>query len=269
MRRVVLLVLTVTLSACNLGGGTGSDFTSSSSSSSGSSSGVNADPEGIWTGADSISGMPVIAIVEESGAFDIIRNDGAQFTGQVVVSGTSFVANDQGFAQVGGTLNAPFTNGATYGVGSLSGVLAAGVSITASTSFTPIGGTAIAGTLSLNFDSLYTTGSSFAAISGNYTNQTTGDTVSISGSGVIFSQNSVTSCVLNGQISLINASYDAYGVSYTYSNCGTGAYLPLIGVQLAGLGVLNSTASPVQLIIGVTGSAGAAQYGDVLQLTHQ
>jgi len=266
MKRMGLSLVTLALTACNLGGGTGSDFSSGGSSSSSSSSGGNADPGGIWTGVDSASGLDVVAIVEESGTFDIIRDDDAQFTGQAVVSGTSLVASEQGFAQIGGTT---FANGATYGVGTLSGVLAAGVSITSNTSFTPAGASAIAGTLSLSFDSLYDSGSALSTIGGNYTNPATGDTVAISDSGVITSQNSATSCVLNGQISLINASYDAYGVTYTYSSCGTGAYLPLSGVQLTGLGVLITNISPTQLIIGVTGSAGGNQYGDVLQLTHQ
>jgi hypothetical protein len=266
MRHLALPLVMISLSACNLGGGSSSDFASSSSSSGAGSSGGNADPGGIWTGVDSVSNLAVVAIIDESGTFDIIRTDGAQFTGQAVVSGTSFDASDQGFAQVGG---ATFANGATYGTGALTGILAAGVSITANTSFEPAGGTTATGTLSLSFDSLYHSGSSFAAISSNYTNQSTNDTVSISGSGVLTSQNSVTSCVLNGQISPINASYDAYSVSYTYSSCGTGAYLPLNGVRLTGLGVLNTTTSPAQLIIGVTGSAGARQYGDVLQLTMQ
>lgn len=259
MKGATLLTVTLALSACN---GDGSDFSSSSASSS---SGANADPEGIWTGVDSITGQEGFAIIEASGAFDILLNDGTQYTGQAVVTGTSLVASDQGWVQVAGT--SPFANSATLGDGTISGVLAAGASIIANTTFTPAGGTKATGTLSLTFDALYNTGSSLAAISGTYINQAGTQSVTISSGGVIFgSQNSVTSCVINGQINLINASYDAYAVSYTYSNCGTGAFNPLNGVLLSGVGVLNTGNSPTQLIIGVTGGS---QYGDVLQLNRQ
>jgi hypothetical protein len=107
-------------------------------------------------------------------------------------------------------------------------------------------------------------------ISGNYTNQSvgpsTGAIVSVSGTGELTAQDATSSCVLNGQISLLNSTFDAYSVTYTYSNCGTG-YTQLNNVAFAGLGVLNSSNSPAQLIIGVTGISSGTTYGDVLQLT--
>ena len=74
MKRMGLSLVTLALTACNLGGGTGSDFSSGGSSSSSSSSGGNADPGGIWTGVDSASGLDVVAIVEESGTSEYLRN---------------------------------------------------------------------------------------------------------------------------------------------------------------------------------------------------
>jgi hypothetical protein len=272
VKRLAVCLVSIVLSACNLGGGSNSLFSSSSSSSGGSSSGGNADPEGIWTGEDTASGQPMVGIVEASGDFDFILNDGVQFIGQAVVAGTSISAVDEGITQFGGTA---FPNDVTYGTGSFSGTLAAGSSITASTSFTPLNDmTSYTGTWSLTFEPIYNSGSSLSTITGNYTNPSTssgpssGAVVSISSSGALTAQDPTSSCILSGQITPINPTYDAYSVTYTYLNCGTG-YTQLNNVPLAGLGVFvpatNST--PAQLIIGVTGISSGTTYGDVLQLT--
>jgi hypothetical protein len=213
VKRIAACLVSTLLSACNLGGGSNSLFSSSSSSSGGSSSGGNAGPEGIWTGVDSVSNQPMVGIVEASGVFDFIRNDGVQFVGQAVVSGTSITANDEGFAQIGG---ATFANNATYGTGSFSGTVATGTSITVSTTFTPLGGTMTTGTWSLTFDTLYDSGSSFAMIGGTYKNASSGPnanaSVTVSSSGVLYGQGATSGCVLNGQVSLVNPTYDAYHV---------------------------------------------------------
>lgn len=270
VKRIAACLISTVLSACNLGSGSNSLFSSSSSSSGGSSSGGNADPEGIWTGTDNSVNPPLVlvGIVEASGVFDFIRSDNAQFIGTADISGTSISADYEGITQFKGST---FPNGAGYGTGSFSGTLAAASSITASSSFTPLNdATTYTGAWSLNFDQIYNSGSSFAMISGNYTNQSvgpsTGAIVSVSGTGELTAQDATSSCVLNGQISLLNSTFDAYSVTYTYSNCGTG-YTQLNNVAFAGLGVLNSSNSPAQLIIGVTGISSGTTYGDVLQLT--
>jgi hypothetical protein len=91
--------------------------------------------------------------------------------------------------------------------------------------------------------------------------------VSVSGSGAVTSQDPVTLCVVNGQISVINSTYNAYSVTYAFANC-TGTSAVLNGVQFTGLATRNNS-NPTQLIIAVTGKVGTTELALVLTLNHQ
>jgi hypothetical protein len=145
------------------------------------------------------------------------------------------------------------------------GTIASRASITATTQFKTDNGTSVSGAISLSFNSLYNVASSLAAISGNYTDPGTGDVYSVSSSGVISWQDAMTGCVGNGTISIINASYNAYRVQFSYGNC-TGAAAVLNGVAFSGLASLDTAGSPVQVLIGVSGEAGGNNFGVVLDL---
>ena len=69
-------------------------------------------------------------------------------------------------------------------------------------------------------------------IAGNYTDGS--DTLTISSDGAIFEQDATTGCVVNGQVSIPNMSYNAYSFSVTYANC-TGANSVLNGTTATGL----------------------------------
>jgi len=239
-----------------------------SSSSSSSSTTTNASAAGIWTGTDSASGLALSGIVNAAGLADFIRSDGVQYVGAVQVSGTALAVTLDGYTQFG----AEFSDGSTYGVGTLNATVSTGGSISGTLTFTTSDNTATSSTWSLTFDSLYDTASSLSAISGNYSDSSTGDpssgaTVSITSGGVMTAQNSADSCVLNGQVSANNTSYDVYEISYSYESC-TGADAVLNGVQFTGLAILNSNVSPVQIVIGGTGQSSAGtHYGIVSGLT--
>ena len=47
----------------------------------------------------------------------------------------------------------------------------------------------------------------------------TGQIINVNGAGVMFSQEAATNCVINGQVSTINTAFNAYSVTYTFSNC--------------------------------------------------
>ena len=225
---------------------------------------INASPGGIWNGTESVSGLQVTGLVDESGDFHFIRSDGVQYVGTAVTSGNSITANINGYTPFG----TAFSDGSTHGTGTVSGTIGARVSITANTTFKTDNGTVTNGTLNLTFNQLYDQPSSLATIAGNYTDTSSGDTVSIDAAGVITAQDANTGCVINGNVTIINASYSAYGVQATYANC-LGAAAVLNGVTFNGLATLDRNVNPVQAIAGVTGSAGGVTYAILYVLNHQ
>lgn len=241
------LALFITLSGC--GGGGAAD--------SGASGGgtvtppvANASPGGIWQGTDPISNLPVTGLVTESGELRFLRSDGAQYIGTVTTSGNSVAGSYSGYVPVGSV----FPDGSTQGTGSLSGTVSARQSFSATLQFTTSKNSRSTGTGTFSFNTLYNSGSSFQKIAGNYTDRTTGATVNVNGTGVIFSQDSVTGCIINGAVSIINSNYDAYAISYTFGSC-RGSYTYLNNTTATGLAFLDTTATPNVAYIGVSNAS--------------
>jgi hypothetical protein len=254
LKRMAVMLSLAVLSAC---GGSGT------SSTNGSTPTANALPGGIWTGGDSVSGLGITGIVDEAGDFHFIRSDGTQYVGTATTSGNSISASFGGVTQFG----TAFADGSTHGTGTLMGTIAQRSSITASTQFTTDGGTGTSGSISLSFNSIYNAGSSLASISGNYTEPTSGDIISVGTGGALSWQDAASGCVGNGMISIINATYNAYQVQFSYGNC-TGAAAVLNGVQFTGLATLDNTVSPEQALVAVSGQGGGLNYSLVLVLNH-
>jgi hypothetical protein len=221
-------------------------------------------PGGIWQGTDSGTGLQVSGIIDEQGDFHFIRSDLAQFAGKASSTNDSVTASFEGYAQRGQT----FEDGSTHGSGTLTGVLAPRSTLKVNYTFTTDLGAATNGTLDLSYNSLYDVDSSLAAIAGNYTDPASGDTVTVTATGVVSSQDPITSCVLNGQISLIDMRYNAYDVTYSYASC-TGQSAALNGVQFNGLATLNNGQNPIQLVVAVTATSGTTKLALVLTLNHQ
>jgi hypothetical protein len=97
-------------------------------------------------------------------------------------------------------------------------------------------------------------GASLAIVSGNYTDQSSGDVVSITSAGNVTWQDATTGCVGNGTISVPISTNSVYQVQFSYENC-QGQYASLNGGQFTGLAALNTSVSPMQAIVGVTGQA--------------
>lgn len=248
-----LLLAAVALSACG-GGGGGSTTTVQ-----------NASPGGIWQGTDSVSGLQVIGIIDESGAGHFLRADGVQFVGTATTSGNSISGSIEGYTNFGTT----FPDGSTSGSGTISGTIAARSSLSGTVQFTTAGGTASSGTLDLTFNQLYNAGSSLATIAGNYSYTTPNGVVvvTIAADGTVTAQDPNTGCVVDGVVSIIDVSYNAYQVELTYSSClGTAGALD--GIQFSGLLTYDNTVSPAVSYAGVTGSGGGTTYAIVYQLTH-
>jgi hypothetical protein len=232
-----------------------------STSDEGSSTTTNASATGVWSGTDSVSGLSVTAFINSGGQATFIRGDGAQFVGSAQVSGDTLAVTVDGYSD----FPAAFSDGSTYGLGTLSGTVTTGSTITATLSFTTNDGTAIGGSWSLTFQSQSNSGSSTSAVSANYTDAVTGAVLSITSNGDMTEQNASNGCVLNGSISTGDTSQDIYEVAYSFGNC-TGTYAVLNGVQFTGLASLNTSVSPAQLVMGVTGASSTSKYAIISTL---
>jgi len=222
--------------------------------------GSNAAPGGIWRGNDSVSGLQVTGLVDESGNFHFLRGDGVQYVGATVVTGTSLTANFDGFVPVGFV----FADGSHHGTGSLTATIQARQTIGASTKFQTDLGAASTGTLNLTFDAVYNRASSLMTLSGNFTNASGSAVLTVGSDGTLFSQDATSGCVLNGSASLINASYNLYKIQFDYASC-VGQNSVLNGVLLTGVATLDNTVLPERIIAGVTGQSGNITYSVVLQ----
>ena len=214
---------------------------------------TNASATGVWSGTDSVSGLPVSALINAAGEAVFIRGDGVQFFGTVQVSGNTLAVTVDGYIDFLGT---PFPDGSTSGLGTVDGTVTSGATITATLTFTTTGNTAISGSWSLSFQTFSNDSSSTGAVSANYTDNVTGTVLAIASSGVMTSQNATTGCVLNGAISTNDSSHDLYEVSYTYGSC-TSTYAVLNGVQFTGLATLDPTTSQLTMAVSAASTAGA------------
>jgi hypothetical protein len=221
--------------------------------------------EGLWTGTDSVSLQTVTGIVDANGKAVFFRADGLEFSGALQVSGDTVAAGIDGYASYGST----FSDGSTYGVGTLSGTVTASETLNLTLDFNTSAGMTIDSTWDLSFLTLSTSGGTLAKISGSYTDAVTGASVTISTDGILFAQSASsgwTDCVINGTVTVPDANYDVYDVTYTYSNCA-GDWATLNGVSFSGLALLNTNSSPNQIIMGTAGeNATGDDYGVITTL---
>jgi len=235
-------------------------------------------PGGYWTG--SLNGEPGVGLVDESGNFTFIAADGEQYPATLVISdildpsaqpltpyGASFSGTMQSlqpskFPNYGGPTQCPPPNyfppnsvglgSVDLGSGILSGTIVPRQSNSGSATIKPPACTVTEG-ISLTFNALYYVPSSLATISGMYKDSATGTVFTVSADGTVFAQDATTGCVINGTVSIINPSYNVYGIEVSYASC-TGSLIPLNGLTLAGLAALDNTKSPEQVLAGVWSS---------------
>jgi len=228
-----LFVVSVVLSACGGGG-----------DSTGAGEATIGPKGGIWRGTDS-NGSQYIGIVTETGKFHFISTgDGTQYYGTLAAaSGSTYISNFQGVTRNGYV----FLDGSNTGTGTYTGTINSRVSMNGSSIFTTSKGNSTNSTLNFTYNSIYDIPSSLSRISGNY--QDVGGVVNISG-GQIFEQNTSTGCFINGTVAIINASYNAYDVQYTFSGC-FGSYAYLNGTTSTGVAMIDTSVSPERAYIAV------------------
>jgi hypothetical protein len=193
---------------------------------------------GMWQGRDPLSGKPLRGVIAENGVAQFVREDGVQYFGLARIDGDKIDA----ILSVG----AP---DALKGTARLQGTIRQGASITAKLSFTPQGGSVQSGDLSLAYDGLYGRTSSLDKVAGNFRNTSTGATLNINSTGVVFSQDATTGCVINGAVTLIDQRFNAYGVRLSFTNC-RGSLANLNTSTALGLMTLDDSGRTPRVLIG-------------------
>jgi hypothetical protein len=216
----------------------------------------NAMVGGFWTGTLTVNGTAysVYAMSAENGAVELIESDdnssfGAQYWGTI-----SAVGNQVSVTFSGAVLDpsAPFADGSLRGTGTASGTINQRSSIAATISFTTSNSpnSPISGQLALTYDASYAQASSLTTISGNFTSVAgpLSDSLSITtGGGLTYTDPTITQCLANGTVAIIDARYAVYAVEMTFSNC-SGIYADLNGVNISGLGGIDTSQSPTLLL---------------------
>jgi len=231
---------------------------------------------GIWNGADNGTGLDLIGIVNTDGQDNpigqavFVRADGQQYTGQVTALQNNISGSLESYPQFGTT----FPDGSLFGVGALGGLVTTEGSLGGTFSLTTENNATTTTTWSLAYDKIYTNPSSLGAIAGTYTDTSNQDpsygaTVTISSSGAISVGGPAASgCVLSGQVSIDDPTYNIYKVSVSYASCKSGTPQAVLnGIHFTGVGVIGAVAQNT-VLIAVTGQTGAlVNYGLVMTLT--
>jgi hypothetical protein len=180
---------------------------------------------GIWEGTATTDGVTLTfaGVVTEDGQARFVDENGTQY----IVSNASgndgsLTLNFTAVAQFGFT----FLDGSTVTTGSLTGTVVERSSIEGTYSVA----TGESGTVSMSYDSVYDRDSSFDKLTGMW-NEDFG-IVTYDPDGSFFEQDSF-GCVFDGEASIIDPQYNAYGLSMNVSLCGD------FDGEYSGLGLLS------------------------------
>jgi hypothetical protein len=174
--------------------------------------------------------------------------------GQVIVSGSTVSgATDDAVVlwAPNPTVNTTcsYADGSTSATSTLSGTVTERSSFTITDTSTTSKGMALGSeTNTWSYSNLYAQTPSLTTVAGNYADGS--NTLTISSNGAIFEQDPTTGCVINGQASIVNPSYNAYSFSYTFASC-TGNAAVLNGQTATGFGYYDNSVNPNQVVYGV------------------
>lgn len=241
---------------------------------------TNQSAGGIWSTQYTITSGPntgdvinAVAFISENGQyFEYGKNTGngcaAIGFGQLSVNGNNLTGSGD-YVSVQYTTVPGVTPNCVYPDGSNSGktTISGNVSQRATATITGVdttsrGSTLPAFTTTFSFSKQYLNSSSLSAIAGNYNDS--GATLNINANGVVFEQDA-NGCVINGQVSIINATYNAYAVTLTVQSC-TGGNTALNGVTLAGLITLDTSQSPNSIAGGVSANVSGSPFAEIFDL---
>ena len=190
---------------------------------------------GIWRGSFTSNGLhktsTILGVITENGEGRFLSDEGAQFTGNVSVNGSSFTSTATAFAPY------VFVDGSNYGTVQFNGTVKTKYSLTGTYS-----GVGDYGTFNLTYDSIYERGSSLSWVSGNWANSDSSGYshyVTVSANGTLTGYNSY-GCTFSGNVTIINPSYDAYRL-YNVSISSCQGQSSVFNGTYNGLGVLSTT----------------------------
>lgn len=206
MKIFSMTVFLLVLAACGGRGVQGLDL------SGGGPNAVSTNPSGVWVGTSTSSGVTIAieGVVTEDGGGRFVDENGTQY----VVSGFFGYDGDIGitfslYAQFG----YQFLDGSTSGQGRIDGTAVERSVISGSFSFA----SGESGTISMTYEPIYDRDSSLAKLSGSWDDGFGIMTVDPDGS---FFEQDQFGCVYNGQVSIIDAMFNAYRLTMTVSDCG-------------------------------------------------
>ncbi len=200
---------------------------------------------GIWQGTDS-NADALLAFTTEKGKFQLIKDNGAQGHGTATANGT-MVSIDYTLVPPYGKL---LVDGSTFSVCHSHGIIAQRQLMNLSTDCTTELDTSTSATVLLSYNLLYERDSSLETIAGMYNDAA--QILTVDSNGVLFEQNSITGCVLNGQLSVINSEFNLYDIEFDLADC-TGLSDVFNGSTFAGLATLDDTGNPEALIASTIG----------------
>jgi hypothetical protein len=217
-------------------------------SSTGGDGGSSVSPDGIWTSINS-NGEAIVAVVTETGRFHLFTQFGKQGAGTLSVSNERDVsANFQFVTDRSGPY---FEDGTTLSNCVLLGTVKTRQTMSLSGECTTTAGLKFQfAETPFQYIPLYESASSLATIAGLYEGQ--GAVIDIAPNGTVFAQDAITNCVINGQVYIIDAAFNAYDFQLTYRSC-TGPDSDLNGATFVGIGYLNEPSSPIDLVAPVLG----------------
>lgn len=218
------LLLVITLYGCGGGGGG-----SSAPAAAPPVPPVNQAFGGLWQGTDS-DGDTIIALSTDSGAFHWVATTGEQGFGAASVDGSDVTFNYNLLtpSRLGLTLGDGSDSATCSGTGTIQERQTLSVNVSCTTS---LGGT-FNNFVPLTYNPLYDRDPSLLTVAGNDVPDAHPDpnnpgvfqgVVTIDSNGVVFEQDPDSGCIVSSQVSLVDAQYNAYAVSLTFSSC-VGAY---------------------------------------------
>jgi hypothetical protein len=193
--------------------------------------------------------------------FGQIAVDGSAVSGSTTDGVVTFSANP------GVNTSCSYSDGSTSATSALSGTVTERSSLSLTVTSTTTSGTSLgAETHTWSYSNLYAEMPSLATIAGNY-----GDgpnTLTLGADGSVFEQDPGTGCVIGGQVAIINPAYNAYSLSFTFSNC-TGNAAILNGQTASGLGYYDDSVNPIQFLWGIHGTISGQTFvlaGELLKM---
>lgn len=245
MRWLVMLASAVALVTGCGGGGGGSSFQPG-----------DASPSGIWEGVLTFEGSDsteVLGLIAETGEALFMTDDGLMMWGSAAsVDGNQFTADFQWALPP--LVVTP--DNASGGTGTITCTFDERVSIDCDLTARSTAGEDFPGSLGASYDNIYEEDSSYAVVAGDWLDVVSGsELLSIDGSGNMFSQDSMTGCVLSGKIVPINPAYNAYRINLTLDACTDPDLAPANGTRFDGMGAVGNDLRPMDtLLFGVHGA---------------